>query len=478
MTLLNQPRSLLRISMCRLTAFTWVSALMVVLPSASRCDELGDYLELINITTASLDDFAAPPTVDEQSDTLLTILLRAPAFPLAKLHHWQLRGAAWEECFGSMESARGQFYQLRGRVGSVTRIQLDAATHQRYLLENYYRVNAKLDGTPAASATIYARSVPSDWFANTDTGEIDERFSAIGLLLRSVKSDDASSSLVLAADRVAWHPDDQEPAIPVPADWRELGRLGVDMGQFDQLRDEQSITARDRELFYQLLAAAKQYDPARDESVDRSRQLECLLTDPTGHRGERFSLSGAARRAIRVQVDEEDILARYEIDHYYEITMLMDPGPLIRVMKGDDDTEGIVFTNYPVTFCVLHLPVGLPTGDYINEPVRIDGWFLKLWSYKNEFMNRGDNRETDAPALQVSPLLIGYRIQHEATGLQATTSSVSGVTVGALFVAALGLLAALFVWFNRDDRKLAIRKRAKRDESAETSLGMLTADDE
>jgi hypothetical protein len=444
-----------------------ITSFLIIQPTMG--DEVSDYLELIGIGQQQLDDLAASAAGDEPSPILLTLLMRAPSFPIAKLHEWQIRDAIWADLTGAAGESRAQFYLAAGRVERVSRIRLDDDSRQRYLFDEYYRLDCALSGEPATPAVIFSRNVPQAWLGDGPSFELDEPFTATALLLRGSSgsaSDNSSDNaldeaLGLATDRVHWHPDHQRQSTPVPTDFLRLARLGVDLGQFDEVKDETRVGQRDRESFYQLLAAAARNRNATDsaESAGEDRLLETLLVDPKSQRGLQYSFVGSARRAVKVIVDDVDIVMRYEVDHYYEVTMLVDPGRLIRVVKRDEDTEGKVFNNYPITFCVPQLPEGLPTGDAINEPVEITGWFLKLWTYKNEFMARGETEPGQGQPLQVAPLLIGYRVTHEPPG--SVAGPVSTLTMGVVFIVTLLALCGLVYRFNRSDREFADRRRRR-----------------
>ncbi len=73
---------------------------------------------------------------------------------------------------------------------------------------------------------------------------------------------------------------------------------------------------------------------------------------------------GEALRAVRVRVDDPDVVRRFGIRQYYEI----------EVVTPDSQ-------NNPLVVCVAELPEGLPLGDKIHESVRVAGFFLKSWAY-------------------------------------------------------------------------------------------------
>jgi hypothetical protein len=145
---------------------------------------------------------------------------------------------------------------------------------------------------------------------------------------------------------------------------------------------------------------------------------------------------------VRITVSDPDIVARFGIDHYYNLFVFT------------DDSQG-----NPLVFCVRELPQGMPTGDgeRFGEYVRVAGFFLKTWAYRVE-----RPAETTVPAgspaahFQLAPLLIGeqpvwYRSEKSAG------SAIAGAIAGGLFV-----LALLGIWFaawryGRGDREFRRR---------------------
>jgi len=94
--------------------------------------------------------------------------------------------------------------------------------------------------------------------------------------------------LVLAADRIAWHPDRVDADLGIAEDHVLLGDLGMDVGLFDQVRDRKGLVAADRECFYQLLTAVGRADAAELARHGRNRKqfnIAQLLTTPKTERG-------------------------------------------------------------------------------------------------------------------------------------------------------------------------------------------------
>ncbi len=187
---------------------------------------------------------------------------------------------------------------------------------------------------------------------------------------------DGGASLVFAAPRLAWYPDDL------------LGRLGMDVGLLGGAEDPKSSgldTPAEREAFYQMLAAVGRAAPAELQRAaekdlsqtpkkwlwtnpqgERQYSVVPLFNDPATQRGRLVELSGTARRIEEIRVTDPDLVTRFGIDHYYQVSLFT------------DDSQG-----NPVTFCLRQLPEGMPYGNLprYGEAVRIAGFFFTTWSY-------------------------------------------------------------------------------------------------
>jgi hypothetical protein len=213
---------------------------------------------------------------------------------------------------------------------------------------------------------------------------MQERAAVEGLFVRladdvpELESDDSMSRPVIVARRVAWHPRTM------------LGDLDMDVGLFDELSTKPEVTGEDRECFYQLLAAVGRA-PARQLSravpqEGRNASVVPLFNQPDTQRGRLVELTGTARQAVERRVEDRDIVARFGIDHYFEL----------EVFTPDSQ-------NNPLTFCVRELPREFPQGAKITEPVRVAGFFFKRWGYRTS----AADAETGNFRRQLAPLLIG-----------------------------------------------------------------------
>ena len=226
----------------------------------------------------------------------------------------------------------------------------------------------------------------------------------------------------------------------------------MDAELLDTLRDRQKIGPPQRECFYQMLAAVGRAKPG--QLLRRARQelkkegktsfsAVPLFNDPGDQRGRLVSFSGAARRVVKVRVQDPDIVERFGIKYYYEIYLFT------------PDSQ-----DNPLVFCVRELPEGMPTGSdpRYSQQVEVAGFFLQTWSYRPELANEPDG---NPDARQLAPLLIGREPRWSRPPQAAGTSPLYGLIAGGLFIL---LLAAIWlaVWRSaKKDRRFQQNRRRK-----------------
>lgn len=400
------------------------------------------------------------PLDKNEDETLFRVLFRLRLFPLEDLDRWakdlDVRAAP-----PAGRDQRGDIFRLRGRVVDVEPMRPPKEAAERYELPRYYRCRLELDGSDDL-ADVYTENVPVEW---RDGARPDAAAGADGVFLKSAGRSDGRPLLVFAAPRLAWYPNNL------------LGRLGMDWGLFDTVRDQKPIAASDREAFYEMLAAVGRAEPgellqaaiqrlptlpADDRWTDRTGEeryaVAPLFNRAASERGELVELLGTARRIERIPVSDPDIVARFGIDHYYQVSLFT------------DDSEG-----NPLTFCIRDLPEGMPYGNVprYGETVRIAGFLFKTWNYKvpkllDPALSPGDPKTHR----QLSPLLIGRSLVWYPAPKPAD-NALSGVVVGGLFV-----LAMLAVWFVAWRSRRRERKWLERMESPPEFDSDVDADEE
>ena len=211
----------------------------------------------------------------------------------------------------------------------------------------------------------------------------------------------------------------------------------MDYGLFEGIRDDSAMAAADHEAFYRLLLLARTADPANlrreAERLDPSSQgLPALFHDPATERGRLVTLSGIARRIIRVAIDEPAVVSRLGADHYFEIDL-----------AADDSRSN------PLVFCTLDLPEGIspfgPGSD--GERVEATGFFLKNWQYPTALSEEEKAANPGSSfALQTAPLVIGPAPLRKPASI-GNNNSTDAAVGGLLLLAMIGV--CLLLWHIR-----------------------------
>jgi hypothetical protein len=296
------------------------------------------------------------------------------------------------------------------------------------------------------TAEVYTEQVPPSWRKGAKPGAV---VGALGVFLKTVDSTtetpDASRKpvFVFVAPRLAWYTGDL------------LGELGMDFGLLEEVQNKTDAQRRVLETvpFYSLLAAVGRAEPGqllRRAEADFPKTpkkwrwtmfdgeerygVAPLFNEPKTQLGRLVALRGAARQIKEIRIADSDIIARFGIDHYYEVSLFTDD-------STNYDEKLDVSQSCPVTFCVRELPEGMPYGDTpsFSETVTAAGFFFKTWSYRVPKMT--DPALNPKSGEQWSPLLVGRELQWHPTPKPAKTTS-SGIIIGGV-----GVLLMAVIWF-------------------------------
>jgi hypothetical protein len=339
-----------------------------------------------------------PVDMNEQ-EALLRFLYAINKIDLGDVERWGQTTFSLTRQAAQPNDGRGGFFRVAGRVTGVAIERPLPEVVDRFEMDHYYRCELRLEG--GGTAWVYAVDIPDKWAIDQP---MDERASLDGCFLKWRVNDPGPAEPVFAAQRVAWHP----PTI--------LGDLEMDVGLFDDVKNREAILARERECFFQLLAAAgraginelarrTQDGPPRPPSppVKRSRLKQLvdsaqtepphdysvvpLFNDPDKQHGELVALTGTTRsvREVLISVSDPDIVKRFGFDRYYQVELIT------------DDSQG-----NPLVFCVRELPAGFPQGADVRELVRIPGFFFKTWSYRQQRLD-----DAQPVRRQLAPMLVG-----------------------------------------------------------------------
>ena len=384
-----------------------------------------------------------------EEDVIAKILYNLPRLGRASLFAWRQTSAPASALLSAPADHRFGVFRLRGRAIRATRHALLPEQAELYDFPIYFRVEVELTDAPNR-AVLIARHVPAVW----PLGEpLAEPIEADALFLKAGDPADNPPLLYFAAERVSWLPEKINPALGVSAADVALAGAGFDIGLWDQVRQSQdhSLTAADREPFYQLLAAlTKEQSAPAPTHETASLDVIKLLAKPTEYQGGLFPLSGVARRITRIAVNDPDVRTRFGIDHYFEIDLFLPlQGPSLRLSKPGKPAEGPRFENeFPATLLVRELPAELVESENVHQAITADAVFFKVWAYRSSYTAQFGQ-------LQPSPLFIAHRPQ------LVVVEPANNWLTGTFALIALGLtLAVAFVtlWSQTRHGKTAKRR--------------------
>ena len=245
-----------------------------------------------------------------------------------------------------------------------------------------------------------------------DRAAAGDRVTGFGVLIKS--HEDATA---VAAGRLKWFPRrSQNVGVAMLSD------KGVDAAALADLssRDRMPLVAEDADVFYSVLRAAAELPGTDDTAIAPPELVDpvALLRDPGEMGGQWLRMTLTTVRVTRITVSDDARREQLGRDHYYQIDA---SGELDNVVVSIARPEGqsgdpIQFENsYPVSVAVRELPAFLrraiveldgtgAVSTMISRPIRIDGFFLRLWSYESDYMQRLGGGK------QFGPLIIASRI--------------------------------------------------------------------
>lgn len=135
--------------------------------------------------------------------------------------------------------------------------------------------------------------------------------------------------------------------------------LAASPAALDQIRDDTVFRLTDHDAWFAIWKTLRDDGPPPQPSVRRVGFAE-LFGQPRSFRGRPVAMAGTLRRLERVDAPLND----YGIDGYWQGWLEPEGGPAS-----------------PVVVYFLDVPVGMPTGLAIAEPVDVTGYFFKRWAY-------------------------------------------------------------------------------------------------
>jgi len=431
--------------------------------------DLREMLALLGLDEAFFAGFAnGEPLTDAERDKILRLLFRLRQTSRTVLAADARSLLDVNSIAADPLARRGDVYQLRIPIRRVTRHEVPEALRVALGFDHYFECQAEGLGQ------IYTLAVPAAWKLDQP---IDENGGALAMFIKElppleqpapeeeedelrVATPSAGPPMLFVADRISWHP----PTL--------LGYLGMDYGLFNDVRDRTALT--EREAFYQMLAIARRMNPqsiemqvrrqlkeeietqgrltrnrdlpakmradaerALERAEDGASDIVPLFNEPAKQRGRFLVLKGEALRAIKVRVDDADIVKRFGIDHYYEIEMVT------------PDSQ-----NNPVVCCVAEVPPNMPLGNSIHESVRVAGFFLKSWAFDTR-KSRVEAEPGSPRPLQVAPLVIGKRVELLVQPRIGTPTQ--SITLAAALAIVIAICGAAMWLMRRSDRRAKAR---------------------
>lgn len=374
--------------------------------SGSRADEkpagdLASFLVLREIDQPRRVAIESAVEWSPEADAVLVKVLQRIDAPANLVAGWRA-AATPVAAAGEAVAIADKLVVVRGRATFVAPQKLPAELAERLGKASYDVVRIVddrglvVDVLTAAAPTAWARWKP-----------IDEPAGALGLPLSITSAPrptgepadaspwpDAKPGLVVAAAGIGWYPD------------TPLGKAGFDYGLFDSVADGQKLVRGDTAAFYAALTAAGRTDPKAIVAAVSGPTDVLPLIDPgrkffPANRGNPVVIEGAALRATRVAID--DPFRRQEVgsDHYWELYVFVQT-PLL-------DIDGRKQNSFPIVCCVRELSPGMPSGDRINEPVRVPGFAFKRYAYTFEAPVEKNGAMVAEPEKQLTTLVVGPR---------------------------------------------------------------------
>jgi len=221
------------------------------------------------------------PLSDDDTESLLSVLYQIRRLDRVAIGRWARCSPGIASLVADPGVYRGRFLRIEGHVIGITGVPVPAAWRARFGMRRYFVCRLRVPGKQITAMVVTPR-LPRAW---RDGRPLDEPARARGLFLKRANDSTDRPSPVLIAAHIGWYPRKVDAARGVRFGMAELGKLGMDAGLWDDVHNREAITARQREPFYQLLAAAGRLSPEALMALAR-KQLEqakqtCLAKELT-----------------------------------------------------------------------------------------------------------------------------------------------------------------------------------------------------
>ena len=295
--------------------------------------------------------------------------------------------------------------------------------------------------------------------------KVGDRVSGVGIVI------EPGDKRAVVACPLQWFPSE-----PASDGWRLLGEAGVDVSELAQVgsRNRELLTAKDNDSFYQILSVAQEIGQSNEATKFEPKWVKPinLLKQPEKYTGDWIRMRLDTVRVTRVAVTEAARQKQLGSDHYFQVDAhgnLENVAVQIERPKGEEGPPVRFEGTYPVSLVMKKLPPFLTEaisakegGDavaaMISQPIQIEGFFFRLWSYSSDFMQRqgGGN--------QFGPLLMVARMTDRSHVVQAGVGPEIFGYIAA--VAVIGAILLVLIWTrytSSSDRK--VREKNQERES-------------
>ncbi|TWT31749.1 hypothetical protein [Blastopirellula retiformator] len=375
------------------------------------------------------------PLIDAEQEPLIRLLSRIRRPKPRQIEGWLQIEPKWGAYVEQPEASRLECFLLVGRVVKISSRPIFPELGAAYDLEDFYALEVIPRGGETGSVervVLMSLAIPERFkpLVDQEEGAIDQPISAAAYFVkRMTPAGEQPATIAAVTQRVSWHPDQVDAQLGVNEGQVLLAAQGVDIGEFDAIRDRAPFSGRENESFYQTQAAVASVPRDQLSAEATPVSLPRLLTEPEQFRGAAMRVRGMVRRITKIVVDEETARRR-GLDHYYEINLFVPlKAPIISQAHGDPTTRREFENSYPVVLCSRQLPPGGSVADDLHLTVVAEGFFYKDWAYRSPFMS-----DEDPNRRQVSPLFIVDRPQ---TIEDSSTGEVNSIAVWLLIFAVL-----------------------------------------
>ena len=316
---------------------------------------------------------------------------------------------------------------------------------------------------------VYTLRLPSE-------AAVGDRVRGVGVVVRPATSSPGESNPpdrllppIAATSDLAWFP-----ANPTRTGWAMLSAAGFDLGLLSEVasRDRKPLMSEDADAFYSLLAAAKAIDQGDFQAAPMPEMVKPieLLKHSQQHFGEWIRMPVETVRVTRISLADARPSRRKQLgqDHYFQIDAIGDLGNVqIQIQQPSSDGEPLVFEDrFPISIATAELPAFLreemrrragpgAVVATVRVPIRVDGFFYRLWSYESNLSSRRGGGE------QFGPLVIGARLTRRGpSGPDPAGVSIIG------WVAAAGVLGGILlilIWSRAAGKRDRQARRGRRD---------------